>query len=294
MLVSYPLWQGPLTRLTDQPGMQVGLHGVQFGAEGEGRHVDTFAEISVAWAIGVLLLLCTPWVVYGLTRVDCAMVRGLLAPTTPTRRVRDLQASRSQALELAATDLRRIERDLHDGAQARMVAVAMDLGMARTKLATDPEAAAELVAQAHQESKWAIAELRDIARGIHPPLLSDRGLDGALPALTDRCRIPVDLTVRIGMRPASAVESIAYYTVAELLTNITKHARATHASVVAVRTGDLLTIEVSDDGIGGADTTAGRGLRGIAERLRTIDGILSITSPTGGPTTIRLELPCVS
>jgi signal transduction histidine kinase len=174
-----------------------------------------------------------------------------------------------------------------------MVAVAMDLGMARTKMTADPDAAAELVAKAHQEAKQAIAELRDIARSIHPPILTDRGLDGALPSLITRCRIPVDLTVTIDRRPAKAIETIAYYSVAELLTNISKHAQASRASIRISHAGGRLLVEVTDDGTGGADPTHGSGLRGIADRLRAIDATMTISSPPG-PTTVCLELPCES
>jgi signal transduction histidine kinase len=287
MLVTYPIWYGLLNRLSDQPGIQLGVHG-------SWQSLDTLPEIAAATAVGAVLLLATPWVVHGLTRVDRAMVRGFLGKAALAQQVHDLQTSRSQAVDSAADDRRRIERDLHDGAQARMVAVAMDLGMARTKMTADPDAAAQLVAKAHQEAKQAIAELRDIARGIHPPILTDRGLDGALPTLVARCRVPVDLTVIIDRRPAEAIETIVYYSVAELLTNISKHAQASRASVLATRVGDRLIVEVADDGTGGADPVGGSGLRGVADRLRTIDATMTVTSPPGGPTTVRLELPCAS
>jgi signal transduction histidine kinase len=287
MLVTYPVWYVPFREFTDAPGIALGLHN-------SWQYLDRPLEIAAAVAVGAVLVLATPWVVRGLANVDRVMVRGLLGSASLTERVRDLQASRSQVVDSAADDRRRIERDLHDGAQARMVALAMDLGMARAKMTADPDAAVELVARAHEEAKQAIAELRDTARGIHPPILTDRGLAGALPTLVARHRVPVELSVTLTDRPADAIETIAYYSVAELLTNVSKHAGATRASVVVTQTGSLLVIEVTDDGVGGAAPGDRSGLAGLADRLRAVDGTMAIASPRGGPTTVRLELPCAS
>ncbi|SCF96734.1 Histidine kinase [Streptomyces sp. MnatMP-M17] len=194
-------------------------------------------------------------------------------------------------MDTAAADLRRIERDLHDGAQARLVALAMDLGLAKEKLTEDPEAAARMVDEAHGEVKTALQELRDLARGIHPAVLTDRGLDAALSAVASRCTVPVNVSVDLPSRPAAAIEGIAYFTVSELLQNISKHAQARRASVDVWQTHDRLMLQVTDDGQGGADASAGSGLAGLTERLDAVDGILVIDSPAGGPTTVTAELP---
>jgi signal transduction histidine kinase len=197
-------------------------------------------------------------------------------------------------VDAAEAERRRIERDLHDGAQQRLVALAMELGRAKAKFADDVDAAAALVDQAHTEAKAALVELRDLVRGVHPPVLTDRGLDAALSGLAARCPVPVTLHVDVPVRPRSAVEAVAYFTVAEALTNIAKHSRATRASVVVEGgpgpTGTL-NIVISDDGIGGADP-AGAGLTGLADRIAGLDGALSVESPPGGPTIISAVLPC--
>jgi signal transduction histidine kinase len=194
-------------------------------------------------------------------------------------------------VDTAAADLRRIERDLHDGAQARLVALAMDLGMAKEKLLEDPEAAARMVGEAHGEVKIALQELRDLARGIHPAILTDRGLDAALSSVSARCTVPVAVTVELPGRPAAAIEGIAYFTVSELLQNVSKHSGASRASVDVWRADDRLMIQVADDGRGGADVSSGSGLAGLAERLDSVDGLFVVSSPPGGPTTVTAELP---
>jgi signal transduction histidine kinase len=194
-------------------------------------------------------------------------------------------------VDTAAADLRRIERDLHDGAQARLVALAMGLGLAKEKLLEDPDAAAAMVDEAHGEVKLALQELRDLARGIHPAVLTDRGLDAALSAVASRCTVPVTVEVDLAARPAPAIEGIAYFTVSELLQNVSKHAQATRASVDVWHRDDRLLIQVTDDGRGGADATTGSGLAGLTERLNAVDGLLALHSPAGGPTTVTAELP---
>jgi signal transduction histidine kinase len=233
-----------------------------------------------------------PFIARGLSNADRAMVRGLLSPSDELeRRIAELESDRGVVVDTAAADLRRIERDLHDGAQARLVALAMGLGLAKEKLLEDPDAAAAMVDEAHGEVKLALQELRDLARGIHPAVLTDRGLDAALSSVSSRCTAPVTVTVDLDERPAAAIEGIAYFTVSELLQNVSKHARATRASVEVWRSQDRLMLQVVDNGQGGADTTAGSGLAGLAERLNAVDGLFTLDSPPGGPTTVTAELP---
>ena len=218
-------------------------------------------------------------------------------------RVRELEQSRSHVVDDSAARLRRIERDLHDGAQAQMVAVAMKLGLAREKLGgtiagttvagtvqADLERVLELVDAAHRGAKEAITELRDLARGIHPPVL-DRGLGAALATLATRSDPPVELVVDLPERPSAAIETIAYFCAAELLANVAKHSGARHATMEAVHVAGLLRVRVSDDGTGGARLETRGGLAGLAGRVRTVDGRLQISSPPGGPTVIAVELP---
>ncbi|MFI9239770.1 sensor histidine kinase [Streptomyces cinnamoneus] len=228
----------------------------------------------------------------GLTNLDRAMVRGLLSPSSELeRRIAELEQDRGVVVDTAAADLRRIERDLHDGAQARLVALAMGLGLAKEKLLEDPETAAKMVDEAHGEVKLALQELRDLARGIHPAILTDRGLDAALSSLAGRCTVPVKVAVDLPARPAPAIEGIAYFTVSELLQNISKHSRARTAGVELWRRGDRLMLQVRDDGQGGATTGSGSGLAGLAERLGSVDGVFVVDSPVGGPTVVTAELP---
>ncbi|MFI8510457.1 sensor histidine kinase [Streptomyces sp. NPDC085460] len=234
-----------------------------------------------------------PFIARGLAAADRGMVRGLLSPSDELeRRIAELESDRGVVVDTAAADLRRIERDLHDGAQARLVALAMGLGLAKEKLHEDPDAAAAMVAEAHGEVKLALQELRDLARGIHPAVLTDRGLGAALSSLAGRCTVPATVHVDLAERPAEAIEGIAYFTVSELLQNVSKHARARGASVEVWRTEHRLLLQVRDDGVGGARLDgSGTGLAGLAERLDAVDGLLVVDSPEGGPTTITAELP---
>ncbi|MDT0346722.1 sensor histidine kinase [Streptomyces litchfieldiae] len=245
----------------------------------------TVVSFFVAWP-------ALPWLARWMTNVDRALVRGLLSPSDELeRRIAELESDRAAVTDTASADLRRIERDLHDGAQARLVALAMDLGLAKEKLTEDPQAAARMVDEAHGEVKLALQELRDLARGIHPAILTDRGLGPALSNVAARCAVPVRVTVDLAERPAPAIEGIAYFTASELLQNVSKHSGARHAQVDVWRADDRLMLQVTDDGHGGADLTAGSGLAGLAERLDSVDGVLAITSPAGGPTTVNAELP---
>ncbi|MEU9159272.1 sensor domain-containing protein [Streptomyces sp. NPDC048424] len=237
-----------------------------------------------------------PYLARLMANADRAMVRGLLSPSDDLeRRIAELESDRGVVVDTAAADLRRIERDLHDGAQARLVALAMGLGLAKEKLLEDPEGAAAMVDEAHGEVKLALQELRDLARGIHPAVLTDRGLDAALSSVASRCVVPVKVAVDLpGARPAEAIEGIAYFVVSELLQNVSKHAGpgARGASVEVWRAGARLLIRVSDDGRGGADASGGgSGLAGLAERLGAVDGVLVVDSPAGVGTTVTAELP---
>ncbi|MFF7974498.1 sensor domain-containing protein [Streptomyces sp. NPDC007905] len=233
-----------------------------------------------------------PFIARGLSNADRAMVRGLLSPSDELeRRIAELESDRGVVVDTAAADLRRIERDLHDGAQARLVNLAMGLGLAKEKLLEDPDSAAVMVEEAHGEVKLALQELRDLARGIHPAVLTDRGLDAALSAVASRCTVPVKVTADLPDRPAAAIEGIAYFTVSELLQNVSKHSGARSAAVDVWRAEDRLLIQVRDDGRGGARLEGGSGLRGLAERLGAVDGLFVVDSPAGGPTVVTAELP---
>ncbi|MBB5122818.1 sensor histidine kinase [Streptomyces eurocidicus] len=260
-----------------------------------------YAFIRLPWGVLTFALtlvsLFVAWPVLGhlaraMSNVDRAMVRGLLSPSSELeRRIAELEEDRGVVVDTAAADLRRIERDLHDGAQARLVALAMGLGLAKEKLLEDPEAAARMVDEAHGEVKLALQELRDLARGIHPAILTDRGLGPALSSVAGRCTVPVTVSAELASRPAAAIEGIAYFTVSELLQNVSKHSRARSAEVELWRNGKRLLIQVRDDGQGGASTEGGSGLAGLAERLGSVDGLLTVESPAGGPTVITAELP---
>jgi signal transduction histidine kinase len=258
--------------------------------------IDSLPEALLGMVLGLALAVLAAHAVLGLGRAHAAVARGLLGPTQAVlaRRVQALEVTRARAMDAAAAERRRIERDLHDGAQARLVALAMDLGMAREKFASEPEAARALVEEAHREAKLALAELRDLARGIHPAVLTDRGLDAALSALAARSPVPVEVVLELDGRLPEAAEVIAYYVVAEALVNVAKHAEASEATVRVWREGRAAIVEISDDGRGGADADAGSGLRGLADRLGGIDGRLTVSSPRGGPTVVRAELPLPS
>ncbi|MFK0022442.1 sensor histidine kinase [Streptomyces sp. NPDC090798] len=284
-MLTYPLWFWLFPVYGGQGGLQL---------YGDGAHriyLDNPFEITVTALLGLLITMATPWIVRALTTVDRVMVAGLLGPSRLASRVVELESDRGVVVDTAAADLRRIERDLHDGAQARLVNLAMGLGLAKEKLTEDPRAAARMVDEAHGEVKTALQELRDLARGIHPAVLTDRGLDAALSSVASRCTVPVQVDVDLPARPAPAIEGIAYFTVSELLQNISKHARATRAMVDVWRVDNRLMVQVVDDGVGGADVSGGSGLAGLAERLDAVDGVLVVDSPVGGPSRITAELP---
>ncbi len=247
----------------------------------------TLTSLFVLWPV-------LPFLARALANADRAMVRGLLSPSDELeRRIAELESDRGVVVDTAAADLRRIERDLHDGAQARLVNLAMGLGLAKEKLLEGraDEHVAAMVEEAHGEVKLALQELRDLARGIHPAVLTDRGLDAALSSVASRCTVPVKVTADLDARPAEAIEGIAYFTVSELLQNVSKHSGAKSATVDVWRSEDRLLIQVWDDGRGGARLDGGTGMRGLADRLDAVDGLFVIDSPQGGPTTVTAELP---
>jgi signal transduction histidine kinase len=230
-----------------------------------------------------------------LAELDTAAARTMLGPSQHeqlARQVSELTRSRSAVIAATHAERRRIERDLHDGVQQRLVSLAMKLGLTRTTMTDVPESVREAIAQAHEEAKIALTELRGFVRGLHPPVLEDRGLDAALSGLCTIAPIPVRLRVRVPQRCPPVVEAVAYFVVAEALTNVARHARADHAEVVVERLAHRLHVVVSDNGRGGARPGVGTGLVGLAQRVAAMDGTLSIESPTGGPTRITVDLPC--
>jgi signal transduction histidine kinase len=271
--------------LKDPVGWRAVLYGLIRLPWGIATFTVTLVSLFVLWPV-------LPFIARGLTNVDRAMVRGLLSPSDELeRRIAELESDRGVVVDTAAADLRRIERDLHDGAQARLVNLAMGLGLAKEKLLEDPDAAASMVDEAHGEVKLALQELRDLARGIHPAVLTDRGLDAALSSIASRCTVPVKVSTELETRPAAAIEGIAYFTVSELLQNVSKHSGARSASVDLWRSDDRLLIQVRDDGRGGAGVDGGTGMAGLADRLGAVDGLFIVDSPVGGPTVITAELP---
>jgi signal transduction histidine kinase len=262
----------------------------------------TFPLSAVEFALalaGVVLLPIAIWVLPFVASLHAALAATMLGPNTTTQlteRAQRLQASRARGVDAAEAERRRIERDLHDGAQQRLVAVAMGLGRAQKKFDADPDGAKALVGEALADAKLAVSELRDLARGIYPAVLGDRGLDAALSSLAAKSPVPVDVKVTVEPRPPAAVESTAYFVVGEALTNVAKYANATQVQVKVWReerpSGDLVVVEVTDNGDGGAAFRPGGGLAGLADRAATIDGVMTVVSPIGGPTVIRADLPC--
>jgi signal transduction histidine kinase len=257
--------------------------------------LDTWWWALLVVTVGVATLPITVALLRGTAAGTGALARLLLGSDTEEleERVEVLTETRAGAVDAAAAELERIERDLHDGAQARLVALAMDLGMAEERFERDPDGARELVEKARDEAKQALAELRDLARGMRPALLAERGLAEAIRALAARTKLRTAVAVEPRGPLAPAVESAAYFVVAEALTNAVKHSRATHLTVEVMRDGDLLVVQVADDGDGGADP-AGSGLTGLRKRVEALDGALRIASPRGGPTLLHAEIPCAS
>jgi signal transduction histidine kinase len=264
----------------------------------DGSLLDDVGGLVYAVALGGIALAALAALITRALAAGCAsLAHGLLASDDRAElaeRISSLEATRSGAVDSADARLRRIERDLHDGAQHRLAYIAMELGRARAKLATDPHGADALLAGAHDESKVAMRELRDLVRGIHPSVLSDRGLDAALSGLAERATIPVELRGGVDDRLPPAVETAAYYVVAESLTNVGRHSGASQAYVDVQRVDGHLVLAIGDDGHGGAERRPGSGLEGLAQRVEALDGTLDVASPAGGPTTIVARLPCAS
>ncbi len=246
-------------------------------------------------AFGIVALWIIPLFVRAMTALETRIAARLLGPDREReleQRVAGLTESRSALVRAADAERRRIERDLHDGAQQRLVSLAINLGMARATLADVPEEAMKVIVAAHEEAKAALAEMRDLVRGLHPAVLDDRGLDAALSGVAARAPLPVRLTVDVPERPAPAVEAVAYFVVSEALANIAKHAHAAEAQVSVERVRNRLWLRIRDDGVGGADPAGGTGLAGLARRAASVDGTFHLSSPVGGPTVITVELPC--
>jgi signal transduction histidine kinase len=252
--------------------------------------IDTWEESVGAAALGVALLPVVLLVQRPLALSQAYIARVLLGPSLAAR-VERLTETRAGAVDAATTELQRIERDLHDGAQARLVALAMDLGMAEERFDRDPESARTLVGEAREEAKRALAELRDLARGMRPGLLAERGLGPAIAALAARSPVPATATVDVPRKPPQAIETAAWFVVSEALANAAKHSEAARAAVWVTLRNAHLHVEVVDDGRGGADPT-GTGLKGLAQRVEALDGTLEVHSPSGGPTVVRALLPC--
>jgi signal transduction histidine kinase len=291
--LTYPVWGAG----TAQP-QEFGLFRNLFGPGYLSVGTNGFFHGLFIFVTGVLLFFLAPWTMRLIVLLDRQLMRLLLSPDPLTTRLRSLEHARAQTVDASAATLRRIERDLHDGTQAQLVALAMRLGQAKEKLAeggeTDLDQVRRLVDDAHRGAKEAIVELRDLARGIHPPAL-DTGLEGALSTLASRSTLPTELAIDLRGRPTPAIEAIAYFSVAELLANVAQHAQASRSAISCVQHGQRLRLVVRDDGQGGARPSAfgssSSGLTGLADRVHTVDGRLDITSPIGGPTVVTVDLP---
>lgn len=280
-LISMPAWLGHV------PSRQADLG------------VLTVSDHRTAWlmtAVGVVIAVVGAGLTYGLTTAEGALAKALLGVSAAqlAKRVDALEGSRARVVDAAEAERRRIERDLHDGAQQRLVSLAMNLGRARARYDDDPDAARVLLDEAHADAKHALVELRDLARGLHPAVLTDRGLDAALSGLAGRSPVPVTLDVAVEPRCNPTIEAIAYFVVSEALANIAKYSGASRADIVARRSADRLHLTIRDDGVGGAIAHPGSGLTGLADRVGGVDGSLRIDSPVGGPTILTVELPCES
>nr|WP_238992015.1 sensor histidine kinase [Streptomyces sp. PAMC 26508] len=256
--------------------------------------VDSQATGLAAAALGVVLLLVGMWASPSLLRLHFVLARSVLAPTREelAQRIDRLTETRHEAVDTAASELRRIERDLHDGAQARLVAMGMNLGTIEALVEKDPAQAKKMLAMARASSAEALTELRDLVRGIHPPVLAERGLGDAVKALALRLPVASEVTVELSGRAEAPVESAAYFAVSEALTNTVKHAGADRLWVDVHHSEGMLRISVTDNGSGGAAIGTGSGLSGIERRLGTFDGVLAVSSPAGGPTMVTMEIPC--
>ncbi|MCE7002504.1 sensor domain-containing protein [Kibdelosporangium philippinense] len=256
-----------------------------------GWQVETVADGVVVTLTGLLLLPVAAYAITVIAAGQASFARLLIAPTDAelAARVQELSRSRTRLVDAFEAERERIERDLHDGAQQRLVALTMTLGMAELELDDGP--GRRLVVKARREAEGVLAELRDLIRGIHPQILTDRGIEAAVVEIADRCVIPVHVRIGLTERPASTVEAVAYFAVSEGLTNVVKHSKATRVEITARRLHNKLVLAVVDDGIGGADPKGGTGLQGLADRVAVVGGRLMLRSPQQGPTELIVELP---
>jgi signal transduction histidine kinase len=276
--IAMPLWYWPLADGPDP---------VDFGV----YQVTTIWWALLTTVIGIALLPLGGWIMRGMALLHSKIAQALLAPSS-AERVVELTKTRAGAVDAAQEELNRIERDLHDGAQARLVALAMDLGMAEKKLAEDPEGGRELIGEARTQALETLSELRDLVRGIAPSILRDRGLSAALGSLTAGRQPAIELDVDVARRPSAASETAAYFVVAEAVANAGKHAPEAGVRVVIREADATLYITVTDNGSGGARVVPGGGLDGLAKRVAALDGKLQLVSPPGGPTIVSAEIPC--
>ncbi len=285
-LVAYQLARLPVT-FASLAATSLVVAGMVHGFSGGGSHARLL--------LGIACLFCWPLVARLGAAIDVSLARWLLGPSRSgqlSAEVRRLGEARTLAVASAESERRRIERDLHDGLQPKLVSLALELGLAKARFERDPGSAKSLIDRAHEEAKTAIEDLRSLVRGIHPSVLDERGLDAALSALIASCPVPVHVEVALGRRPDQAREAVAYFVVAEAITNVTKHSGATKAAVIINEGGGLLRVLVEDDGPGGARIEAGGGLAGLAARVAAIDGTFTVTSPPGGPTHVEAVIPC--
>jgi signal transduction histidine kinase len=290
--LTYLLWWPPLN--AEHPTTVPVYTPIGWLGQGTFR-VDSLSGAFEAFAVGAAMVLTAPWATKAVALADVWLIRRLLSPGELAQRVTELDRARALAVDDSVMTLRRLERDLHDGAQIRLATLAMNLGMAKRKLGDsgdpgDVESTRELLDAARQSAKDALVELRALVQGIHPPVL-DNGLADALATLATSSAIPVDLTVNLPVRPTAAIETVAYFCTAELLANAAKHSKANAITINVRGSNRLLTLKVSDDGCGGADQAGGSGLLGLEQRISTVNGGLDISSPSGGPTQVTVTLP---
>jgi signal transduction histidine kinase len=277
----------PLALITSPLPVALGAHRGLW----PGVAISTPLQAAAALPAGLILLAGGAYLVTALAVAQGRLARRLLtAPANLDVQLAEVTQSRARLVDAFEAERRRIERDLHDGAQQRLVALSMSLGLARLDLPAGP--AADQVAHAHEQAKLALTELRELIYGIYPQVLTDRGLAAAAEEAADRSPVPVELAFRLDRRPPQAVEATAYFVISEALANIAKHSRAGGAWIHGELTGGLLALEIGDDGVGGADLSRGSGLSGLADRIAVVGGTVSVSSPPGGPTSMRVELPC--
>lgn len=285
----YPLYSW-IIRLAVGEGNDDGLH---YATEWLGWGDSYFAASVLAVIGGVIMALTLVPVVRGMAMAEAFIGKGMLTSISGLhQRIGQLEESRDAATSAEADALRRIERDIHDGPQQRLVSLGMELARVRRQLAVNPEAAQETLDSAISQTRETIDELRVLSRGIAPPILTDRGLEAALAALTARSLVPVELETELNGRYRAAVESTVYFVTAECLTNVAKHSQATKATVSVEDWGDRLVLSIGDNGVGGAHVSKGHGLSGLADRVKAVEGQWTVDSPDGGPTVIVVEVPC--